>query len=299
MKKLFLGLALSIPALAAVAADLPSRVAPPPAVPVFASFDAFASMAVGYNWGRMDFSSSKADGLELQARGSFFAPLNAHFGAQVDGQFERSVYSSGVGSDFKKTTGELAGHAFWRDSKTGLVGVIAQASSTETSFGFLSDRRYFLGAEGQSFFGNFTLYGQAAYENVNFGVPMASGVGADGFVGAAQLRYFVTPNLMIAAKGGYENIRTQNDAYAGLHHSAWLAGGKVEHRLSASPLSLFAEADYRSGQFNIGDLKEHETRAVVGVKVNFGSNTLIERDRSGASLDPIRSLKAIVPYVLN
>jgi hypothetical protein len=300
MNKLMLALALSMPAAAAMAADLPRRVAPPVSAPIFAGIDAFASVSAGYNWGNLESfgSSTSANGLELSARGSFSAPISAGFGVQVDGQYERSAYSI-FGTDLKKNTGEVAGHMFWRDSNRGLIGVIGQASSTETSFGLLSDRRYFIGAEGQYYLGNVTLYGQAAYQNANFGFPsfgFSNGIKADGFVGAAQLRYFITPDLMIAAKGGYENVSTSDLGGISLRHSAWLAGGKIENRFYGTPFSVFAEADYRAGDFNQLSGKENETRAQVGVKLNFGSNTLIERDRAGASLDPIRSLKAIVPF---
>lgn len=301
MKKLILGLALTLPSLAATAADLPRRAAPPAAVPVFAGIDAFASISAGYNWGRLESfgSGTSADGLELSARGTFAAPITSTFGVQVDGQYERSAYDIS-NQTLKKNTGEVAGHAFWRDSNLGLLGLIGQASSTETNFGLFSDRRYFLGAEGQYYFGNFTLYGQAAYENGNFGVPFSSlnGIKVDGFVGAAQLRYFMTPDLMIAAKGGYENLRTSDFGFSyNIRHTAWLAGAKIENRFTGTPFSVFAEADYRGGDYNISAAKEHETRAVVGMKINFGSSSLIERDRAGASLDPIRSLKAIIPFV--
>ena len=243
-------------------------------------------------------SSTKANGLELSARGSFSAPVMANFGVQVDGLFERSAYETG-GFNLKKNTGELAGHVFWRDPSRGLLGLIVQASSTETSLAIFSDRRYFAGAEGQYYLGNFTLYGQAAYENANFGFPVgADGIKADGFVGAAQLRYFFTPDLMVAAKAGYETVKSSVLGTT-IRHNGWLAGGKIEQRYHATPVSVFAEADYRSGEFNFAGGKDHETRALVGVKLNFGSNTLIERDRAGASLDPIRSLKAVVPFFLD
>lgn len=302
MKKILLSAtALTALSVSALAADLPARGAPVMQPVGVSSFDAFGSLAAGYNWGAISAPgvTLNTDGLNLGARATFAAPISGNFGFQADGQYERSAYTL-QNLNLTKNTGDLAGHVFWRDSSVGLLGVIAQASTTETSLGFVSDRRYFLGAEGQYFINNVTLYGQIAYENVNFGFPALSGngVSGDGLIVAGQLRYFVSANLMLALKGSYETVST-SDLGNDLRHTGWLIGAKTEYRLNDSPISAFAEIDYRGGKFNVADVKDHETRLMVGAKFNFGSKTLFERDRSGASLDPLRSLKAVVPAVID
>jgi hypothetical protein len=72
----------------------------------------------------------------------------------------------------------------------------------------------------------------------------------------------------------------------------------TDYRFDNTPYSVFASADYRDGKFDNNGGKDHETRVMVGGKLNFGSKTLFERDRSGASLDPIRSLQAVIPFAI-
>ena len=112
-----------------------------------------------------------------------------------------------------------------------------------------------------------------------------------------QLRYFVTPNAMLALKGGYESLRTDVINSHHLKLNAWSVGLRGEYRFDQMPISAFADLDYRKGELNVGSRKETETRAMLGLKYSFGSKTLIDRDRNGASLDPVRSLKAIFPVI--
>jgi opacity protein-like surface antigen len=136
-----------------------------------------------------------------------------------------------------------------------------------------------------------TLYAQAGYQNSNYSV-FGRGVTADGWNIAGQLRYFVQSNFMIALKAGYADLSFDNAFGNGADHSAWKIGAKTEYRFNASPFSVFAEVDYRDGRFKVAgvDMKEQETRAMLGAKWNFGSQTLFQRDRNGASLDPMQSL---------
>ncbi|MDB5570516.1 MAG: hypothetical protein JWN93_1699 [Hyphomicrobiales bacterium] len=285
MKNGFLASALCLVSAGAVAADLPARAPAMAPAPVANSFDAFGSLSAGYNsW---DFEGQSLDGLNLQGRASFAAPLSGALGFQADGTFERSKLSADQGNMINNT-GSLAGHLFWRDSNAGLFGLIAQASSKNSSY--ISDRQYFIGVEGQYFLGNVTLYGQAAYQNLGVGMYGTS-MDSDGFALAGQVRYFAAPNVMFALKGGYSTLSF--DAYgSSFDLNAWTIGAKAEYRLAASPISLIAEADYRRGAYKGegSSVSENDTRVTVGAKWNFGTQTLIQRDRSGASLDPFRSL---------
>ena len=61
--------------------------------------------------------------------------------------------------------------------------------------------------------------------------------------------------------------------------------------MAALPVSYTAEATYRSGVYNNeGYNHDHDLRLMVGVKLNFGSKTLLERDRTGASLETVKPL---------
>jgi hypothetical protein len=318
--QVFSALAISVAFTSSVlAADLPSKMAseaPAPHPQHVSGFDAFVSLGAGYTWGTLGSNyyysqNPKANGPLVQGRASFAVPVMARYGLQIDAQLERAQYGAsqyfiGYGS-FVKNTADIAGHLYWRNSNRGLFGVLAQGTITETNLGIFSDRRYFLGVEGQYFLGNLTLYGQVAYQNFSFGFPVyysGNGIEGGGFNLVGQARYFWKPNTMFVAKAAYEQVATTNlerlcncGSYAEIKHSAWMVGGRVEHRLGNSPFSMFVDAEYRVGTFNWFGYKENEkdTRLIVGVKYNFGTKTLFERDRSGASLDPIRPLRAIFP----
>ena len=256
-----------------------------------AGVDGFFSLAAGYNWSDMG-GIIKPEGLNLNVRGSVAVPVKGNYGVQVDADVTRSVYDLNiVSSNLKKTESALAVHTYWRDSSRGLVGLIGQVNTTANSIGMLSNTRYFVGAEGQYYLKNVTLYGQAVYQTGKFG--MGSTIDADGVTLAGQVRYFAKPNLSFTLKGSYEKLNTKMS----LDHSGWLVGGKGEYRYAKLPISTFVEVDYRGGKFTVpgSSFKEHETRAMAGVKFHFGSKSLLERDRSGASLDPVRPLEAPLP----
>lgn len=290
MKRLLATTALALLPFGAIAADLPARSKAP--APVFTNaptFDAFGSVALGYNsW---DVAGISPEGLNVEGRATFATTLSGAFGVQFDGTFERARYDDSV-LPLTNNTGSLAGHLFWRDSNAGLVGVIAQGNAKSSTD--VSDRQYFLGLEGQYYIGNVTLYGQAAYQNLGLGFAGES-LDADGLALAGQVRYFATPNFMMALKGGYSSL-SFNGVGPGIDHDAWAVGAKAEYRFAASPVSVFVEGDYRRGTLKgdvgpgDGQIKGTEQRVMVGAKWNLGSQTLLQRDRSGASLDPLRSL---------
>lgn len=115
---------------------------------------------------------------------------------------------------------------------------------------------------------------------------------------AAQVRFFPQDNFKLAPKVAYEH-RTLGYVYssARLKADSWLAGASAEYRLGK--FSFTADVDQRWVNLNTNygySTDYRDFRAMVGVKVNFGSKTLVERNRSGASLDPVR---ALFPNVLS
>jgi len=287
-------------------------------------YDGFGSVAVGYNvldegkWWEdygyfegSDYSDSgngedKADGLDLEVRASAAAPLSGNFAGQVDGVFTRTALKwddcDGCPT-WKLNETSIAAHAFWREPDKGLVGLVGQRTA-HTSNSWSGITTYYIGGEGQAHLDRFTIYGQVSYASVDH-----SYVDTDGVNAALQLRYFPQDNLMVALKGGYERMTTKpdDDYYDCPDYcykdkaTTWLIGAKAEYRLPDSKFSLFADADYRDIKFRNSYIdsdyywreeqyKYSDFRAMVGVKINFGSSTLLERDRSGASLDPVRPL---------
>lgn len=290
------------------------------------AYDGFASFSAGYNsldagsWsnesgnfqGSTNSSSGnnngKADGLDLEARASAAVPLGGAFAAQIDGVFSRTGYkwSTCEGCNTQHVNeSTLAVHAFKRNPKKGLVGLIGQRTSQDWSGG-PALVTYYVGGESQAFLGRVTAVGQLTYV-----IGDTNGYySQDGVNVAMQLRYFPKDNLMFAVRGGHEQLIARPGSNSGYNcpdycfrdkSTGWEVGGKAEYRLPKSRLSFLADVDYRDLS-NRNDYRDYpnywssyqnkysDIRAMVGVKLNFGSGTLFERDRSGASLDPVRAI---------
>ena len=65
------------------------------------------------------------------------------------------------------------------------------------------------------------------------------------------------------------------------------------YRFSDTPFSVFGRYQFETtsfdaaGPFNDEDIDSH--KLVVGLRASFGSSTLIEEDRNGATMDTFRS----------
>lgn len=260
-------------------------------------FDGYLALGAGYNSFKLEGPTTTPDGLAVEVRGSASAPLGTNYGVQVDADFTRNAYSVDyyiANNTLKVNDSTVAAHLYWRDPAKGLGGIVAQRTTTNSNFPILPNTEYAVGGEGQFFAGKATIYGQISYV---FDDSMLYNV--NGLNIGAQVRYFVKPDLSVALKGGYQDTTHTLDGITPgtisnyeQSHKAWLIGGKTEYRFASSPFSLFADVDYREGKFSYGDSswKEHSFRGLIGIKLNFGAKTLFDRDRSGASLDPVRSL---------
>lgn len=290
-------LALALPASAAFAAD------PALQASSLLPLDAYFGLGAGYGWLAYDGSgvpgSADNNGVSVRGRASFAATIPGGLGWQADGvlQYDAAAFDIGpLSFDDPTTTATLASHLFWRDPNIGLIGAIAQYSDQRTQFDTgiatfsLHDKNYYAGAEGQYFFGAVTLYGQAAYRAKSLALGVGtSAVDGNGFILAAQARYFVTQDWSFAVKGTFDTFRYDTTT----RETIWQTGLRSEYRLAALPLSFYGEVSY--GQDHAKDstgffeVDENDARAMVGLQYSLGARTLLERDRAGASLDPFET----------
>jgi hypothetical protein len=185
---------------------------------------------------------------------------------------------------------------FYRQKDSWLVGAFAQYGSDNydidapgaPSYGI---SRYYAGAEAQGYWGNFTLYGQGGYADT-----ATQGIDIDGYFAAAEARYFVTPNWKIQGSVGYSKISSDED-FADLDFKTWTAGAETEYRFTTMPLSAFLKYDYASTKIDeFGGQGDFNTNTLmVGLKLNLGTDALLQRDRGGASLDQVIT-KTNVPF---
>ena len=268
-------------------------------------FDAYVGAAVGFDSNQIsDTEGSPRGGVTFDVRGSVAVPIKGtNLGVQGDVEYSNTEIANfgnwGYGNaHFGQET--VALHGFTRTDK-GLVGVIFQTTKQDAQDQYYfgnSDRRNYFGAEGQLYLNKVTLSGQATYF-IAGGSPLVSDgytytLDSHGFDLAASAKYFVTPNTSLAAEAAFESAAYNYESVDTYTHNSWLAGFKAEHRLASTPVSYSLEATYREGKYlNDNTTRDHDLRVLVGVKFNFGSKTLLQRDRNGASLETVKSLAGL------
>jgi len=174
-----------------------------------------------------------------------------------------------------------------------LIGQYTFDQTEYSDFGFESTlHNYYAGLEGQYFFNNLTLYGQLAYRGSHWTISPESYDGS-GYAVTARARYFVTPDWSVTAKAAYD-FQKYDVILADLEQSTWTGGLRSDYRLPSLPVSLFGELTYARNRFEIsggfgGAEEQSETRIMAGFVYSFGTKTLLDRDRAGASLDPFET----------
>jgi hypothetical protein len=223
-------------------------------------------------------------------RGSGVIDLGSGLGLQGDIAYQSYRFDTDLPAtyNFADMTGAL--HLFYRDPNAYLVGGFVQVTQQSQFYSADGDDPYdvrtrsIAGAEGQVFLDNLTLYGQAGLMHEDLGNDSYTQTGV--FL-TGQARYFLTPDFkvdlhgMAARLSGSPLPGNPDFTKAGI-------GIGAEFKLPDSPLSTFAALDYTRIDSYYYD--HDETRVSVGLKVNFGTGSLLEQDRSGASLNPVAAI---------
>lgn len=187
----------------------------------------FTLYGVGSEVQHLDHSDWAGLGAELAV------PLGHSFGVQVE---------AGVGTD---SYDGFAGHLFWRNPDSGMVGAFASYNAVESAH---IDR---FGGEAALYLDRFTVEGQLAAQ---------SGALGSGLYGEGDLSFYVTPHF--ALRAGIETMPHVTDGIVGFEFQPAPE--------SFSGLSLFADGEF-------GD----STVILAGIKLHFGSEgaSLVYQDR--------------------
>ena len=272
-----LALAASIPAAAALAADLPSRKMEPavqsqlPAVDgVNAKLEAFGGLSQRLSQDPMaPFFTRNQWRPAAGVLGSVTFPMGHSFGLQIDGMAATS------GNAFN---GALGAHAFWRDPAKGLVGVYGSGSYIGRSGGLVVGR---IGPEAEIYLGRVTIQGVAGVEfgsnkGATWGFPLFT-PGATFLTlnqNAIKTRFFDVATIAFYPVDDLRLSIGQRYIFGKL---AATAGAEYLVTRGATAVSVFAEG--RLGQ-------RGSSAALAGLKVYFGQKdkSLIRRHRED---DPI------------
>lgn len=296
-----------------------SKKASPPGVQLkqyqAGTIDAFISGDIGrsrYKSNFQDISSdtttSRVTDSSYKIRGSFAYQDPSKLGVQFD-----AVYSQDDIKNAKFTTVDLAGHAFYRNDKF-LLGMFGQYRKPRIHVGssgdysaengvyrnfvadLLTPEQVFFGGEAQGYFGDLTLTGQLArqefvnQQNFNSDDNSTDKIYKHGIVATAKANYFINDNWKVTAGYTYNNTDlAENVSYDNHKFSVG-----TEYRLANYPVSFYGDYVHNRFKFDYSDSnysdftpKQDTDAIMVGLKFNFGSESLKSRDRTGASLDPI------------
>ena len=291
-----------------------AKKSPPPGVQLknyqLGKLDAFVSGSYGRSRYKADYSAdeflnnNKVTDDSYNLRGSFAYQDPSNLGFQFDG-----LYSQNQIKYAKVSTVDLAGHAFYRNEKF-LLGMFGQYKNPKLHFkdgdgsadGFLKNgilntafakEQVFFGGEAQGYFGDLTLTGQLARQHfINKGQDgSVDSIYSKGVVATAKADYFINDNWKLTSGYSHNKVDFSADAKYKIHKFS--VG--TEYQLTNYPVSFFGDFTRNKLNFdvNYGDVEglyapsQRNQTLMVGLKYNFGGNSLKSRDRTGASLDPI------------
>jgi hypothetical protein len=172
---------------------------------------------------------------------------------------------------------DVGGHVHMRNSSWLIGGYVGY----QTIDGASTAHEYTYAVESQFYIDRSTISATFSYSDDD------SPAGAELTVLDGQYKFFATDNLSLTGGLGWGQGELNSFAV-----DYWDANLGVEYQFNGTPISLFA--GYRHGDFG-SDVGEIETDAFgAGVRWNFGGGTLLERNRSGASLArPLNALERV------
>jgi len=237
-------------------------------------WDGYASLGAGNAW----FSMPSSQHWLAQGRGTAEFSLGGNWGTQLDIVDTYQMVARPTGAAYNAL--DFADHTFYRSPGQWLFGALAQYRSSTMAYEFGSNTfdQYYLGAEAQAYMGKFSLYGQAAYQNVNYGYESATG-----WVVRGRARFFVTPEWFIEANALHSVLDAPSLYYSTTENTF---GFGTEYHLSGTPLGVFANYSYSTIAFGNSFGNYNVSRVLAGFKWSFGGHSLWDRETGGASLDP-------------
>lgn len=217
--------------------------------------------------------------------------LASNWSSQIDLSGDVLFPGKGTSGSSYNVSGEtLAAHLDWRDPSRGLFGVMLGLAGTNDYAGTGQDLAVFLGPEAQYYWDNFTLYAQGGWGQQidgKYGGPGDYSYYKMDNIWFAQVtgRYFFTPNTKLEGSLGYISTPIWGSVYYGHTYDsdALTYSAELEQRFSHSPLSLFGRVSGFSSS-NYGGKGASEVAGMLGIKVQFGTGTLLDQDRHGATL---------------
>ena len=264
----------------------------------------YVELSTGWGNTKTDFSNPTLDvdgwALGGAGRGTYWWSRNASI--QLDAQAEGTSFNNSNGNNGHVSEHRylIGAHATWRDSRYlwGVFGAGGDASSGLVVGGSsLSVRHGMIGGEAQAYLGPLTLYGQVGYDTTISEPVNAPFNNAHAWFVRGTGRYYVTANTRLEGTvyyaGGSANFI---GGIPSLDFNALDLRAKIEHKLAASPFSLFAAYEWSRHKFdanvNFNAFKIEDQKFTAGVRLYLNEKTLQWNDNNGTTLDIIDILKS-------
>lgn len=186
--------------------------------------------------------------------------LGGHF--QIDGSYTQADIANGIDNY------GVGAHVFQRND-TWLIGAYAGYNALRDN---ADTDDWVVAAETQYYLPRATISGVISYGETNdldFNVWALDG----------EYRHFVTDNWSVS--GG---LSVGSAESFGNDFDAWGAGVGSEYQFASQPISVFAS--YRHSAYD-GVVEQDNDTLSVGVRFNWGGETLRDRSQSGAGLERV------------
>lgn len=174
-----------------------------------------------------------------------------------------------------------AGHVYWRDPSSFALGAFASINGWGGEE-FVDDLYSFkVGPEAQLYFDRVTLYGQAYFGQIRS--SEASGhLDLWGIRGV--VRYFAHENLRFDGELAFDNLEAFGDDL-----NTFTVAAQANYRFTDTPWTVFGRYQFEDFSVSGESLDFNTHKFIVGLRASFGSEALLEEDRSGATMDVRRS----------
>lgn len=225
--------------------------------PGVAAAETSGHVAFSYNTLDDDLDGGKEDYLDLS--GSVVTSLSGNWNLQFDGSMQEMNHDTHTDS-----FGTAVVHAFVRNEAYAFGGFGGFTTGEQNS--------YLLGAEGAIYLNRLTFAGAAFFGgDRQYSDEETNGLSASG-------TYFVSDNLSVGVDASYYNFD-----FGGVNNEqdGTVYGINGEYQFS-NGISMFG-GWHTSDQDDFGTDNEVSSFS-LGARYNFGTGSLIERDRNGASM---------------
>lgn len=176
-------------------------------------------------------------------------------------------------------------HLNWRNPASYALGGFAEFKTYGISEATDQDIwDWKVGPEAQVYFANLTLYGQAYYggleaELLPYDVDL---MGVRGVV-----RYFAQDDLRFDAELGFHRTSLSVGGFDADFDTVAVAL-QATYRFTDTPWAVFARYQYENVSFSEASDSLDLQKLSIGLRASFGSTTLLDQDRNGATMDTYR-----------